>query len=242
MPRKPGRPEKRPCAGRSTSTGQPCKNSAIRGGTVCTVHGGRAPQVAAKAAVRAELENWGLGDTNVDPGEVLLKLVSQSAARAERYARLLEEAYDAAERLKTAHEAELLLVEDEPDGWDDEERPERAATQAARADLRRIFSVGGVAALVGHTYDSSKDGGIYATGEQIRGLADLEAKERDRCANFAAKAVAAGLATRQVELAERQGALVAQLVLAVFDELGLTDEQREAAPDVLERHLRLVAS
>jgi hypothetical protein len=28
------------------------------------------------------------------------------------------------------------------------------------------------------------------TGEAIRGLADLEAKERERCANFASKAVA----------------------------------------------------
>lgn len=235
MPRKPGRPERRPCAGHSVTTGQPCKNSAIRGGKVCTAHGGRAKQVRAKAAVRAELEDWGLGDTNVDPGEVLLRLVSQSAARAERYARLLEEAYAAAERLKTAHDAEQLI--ETPEGVE-----ETSAVQVARDDLRRIFATGGVAALIGHTYDSSKDGGIYATGEQIRGLADLEAKERDRCASMAAKAVAAGLATRQVELAERQGALIAQLLLAVFDELDLTDAQREVAPDVLDRHLRLVAS
>jgi hypothetical protein len=31
--------------------------------------------------------------------------------------------------------------------------------------------------------------GVYVTGEATRGLADLEAKERDRCANFASKAV-----------------------------------------------------
>ena len=41
------------------------------------------------------------------------------------------------------------------------------------------------------------------TGEAIRGLADLEAKERERCANFASKAVAAGLAERTVRIAER---------------------------------------
>lgn len=222
------------CRGHN-KTGKPCGNWAIRGGTVCVSHGGKAPRVARKAAVRAELEAWGLGDTNVDPGEVLLRLVSQSAARAERYARLLEEAYEAAERLKAAHDAEELV--ETVEGIE-----ETSAMQVARDDLRRIFSTGGVSALIGHTYDSSKDGGIYATGEQIRGLADLEAKERDRCADFAAKAVKAGLATRQVELAERQGALIAQLVIAVFDELDLTDEQREAAPDVLDRHLRLVAS
>jgi hypothetical protein len=58
-----------------------------------------------KAAVRAELLGRGLGDSTVDPGEVLLRLVTQSAARAERYAMLLEEAYEAAERLKQAHYA-----------------------------------------------------------------------------------------------------------------------------------------
>ena len=34
------------------SSGQQCKKAPIRGGTVCTVHGGSAPQVKAKAAQR----------------------------------------------------------------------------------------------------------------------------------------------------------------------------------------------
>lgn len=34
--------------------GQPCRNWAIRGGYVCRIHGGAAPQVLAKARVRAE--------------------------------------------------------------------------------------------------------------------------------------------------------------------------------------------
>lgn len=233
--RQPGPPERGGCSGHNKA-GKKCGNYAIRGGTVCTVHGGKAPRVAAKAAVRAELQAWGLGDTTVDPGDVLLRLVSQSAARAERYSVLLQEAYEAAERLKKAHETEHLF--ETADGYDEEP----AAVQQARDDLKRIFNSGGVAALIGNTYGDSKTGGVYATGEQIRGLADLEAKERDRCASMAAKAVAAGLATRQVELAERQGALIASLLTAVFDELDLTDAQREAAPDVLDRQLRLVAS
>jgi hypothetical protein len=55
---------------------------------------------------------------------------------------------------------------------------------------------------------------VFATGEAIRGLVQLEAQERDRAAGMAAKAVAAGLATRQVELAERQGQLVAEVIRA----------------------------
>jgi hypothetical protein len=38
--------------------------------------------VKAKAAIRAELLGCGLGDTTVDSGEVLLRLVTQSAALA----------------------------------------------------------------------------------------------------------------------------------------------------------------
>ena len=51
----------------------------------------------------------GLGDVHVDPGETLLRLVSQSAARAEMYARLLEDAYEAAERLKQSHDAGMQI-------------------------------------------------------------------------------------------------------------------------------------
>ena len=54
-------------------------------------------------------------------------------------------------------------------------------------DLDRIFSTGVVAALVGNTYGAAKDVGVYVTGEAIRGVADLDAKERDRWANFASK-------------------------------------------------------
>jgi hypothetical protein len=71
-----------------------------------------------------------------------------------------------------------------------------------------------VSALVGNTYGAAKDVGVYRTGETIRGLAELEAKERERCANFAGKAVAAGLNERMVKIAEAQGELIAKLLKA----------------------------
>jgi hypothetical protein len=219
---------------RATSrAGKQCKNKAIPGGAVCRFHGGASPHVASKAAVRAEVMNWGLGDTAVDPGEVLLRLVTQSAARAETYARLLPEAFDAAERLKQAHE-EGANVEALGD--------ENADTAETARDLDRIFNTGGVAALVGNTYGAAKDVGVYVTGEAIRGLADLEAKERERCANFASKAVAAGLNERMVRLAERQGELLAQVIRGDLDELGLSAEQKQLAPEVVRRHLAAAAS
>lgn len=227
------------CIGHNASGG-PCGKDAIAGGKVCTTHGGMAPKVKAKAAVRAEVMRWGLGDVAVDPGEVLLRLVSQSAARVEAYARLLEDAYQAAERLKVAHEAHRLIAVTAPDG---EDSAEAAAIQQARLELDRIFNAGGVAALIGHQYDATKDGTLYAASEQIRGLADLEAQERDRCAGFAAKAIAAGLAERQVRLAEQQGALIAELIRKVIDDpdLGLTAQQRRSAGQIAARHLRLAS-
>lgn len=40
------------CSGRSSQTGKPCQRWSIRGGYVCPSHGGRAPQVRAKARER----------------------------------------------------------------------------------------------------------------------------------------------------------------------------------------------
>lgn len=188
-------------------TGEPCARYPRKGSAVCDTHGGAAPQVKSRAAVRAELLSWGLaGHAELaDPGETLLRLVTQSAARCEMYARYLAEAVDAAERLQrsgVAPESDLLEAE------------------TARLDLERVFNAGPVAALIGHTYAGTQTSGVIATGEKIRGLAELEAQERDRCANFAAKAVAAGLAERMVRASEQMAALTAAAVERAMVRLG----------------------
>ncbi|MEU3452156.1 hypothetical protein ABZ671_00735 [Micromonospora sp. NPDC006766] len=142
--------------------------------------------------------NWGLGDTHVDPGELLLRLVSQSAARAAAYA------------------AELESIVAEKDG-----------------KLRK--------ALTGDTYTVTAEGDPVKTGEYVRAIAKLEADERDRAANFAAKAVAAGIAERQVRLAERQGAMLAEVIRRILGDLNLTPEQSARVSEVVPRHLRAVA-
>jgi hypothetical protein len=177
---------------------------------------------------------WSIGEVVDDPGETLLRLVMQSRKRADLYALLLQEAFEAAERLKHARDGDAQI--DAPG----DELADTAET--ARRDLDRIFNTGGVAALVGNTYGSAKDVGVYVTGEAIRGLADLEAKERERCANFASKAVAPGLNERMVRLAERQGELLAQVIRGVLDELGQSAEQKQLAPEVVRRHLTAAAS
>ena len=211
------------CTKRRTD-GEPCQAQAVAGTEACTKHAGiPTAQAKAKGAVVVELSRWGITDKTLDPGITLLQLMTQSFTRAQMYAGLLEEAYDAAERLQAA-EAELSNTS--PSTLPGTE-PNRSDMERASADLQRIFNTGGVSALIGHTYASSggEFGGVFASGEAIRGLVQLEAQERDRAAGMAAKAVAAGLATRQVELAERQGALVADVIRAVLRDLGhdLTD-------------------
>jgi hypothetical protein len=182
------------CKAISKSSRKQCQNWAIQGGEVCRIHGGGAPAVKAKAAVRAEVMSWGLGDATVDPGEVLLRLVTQSAARVERYASELE-----------------AMVTESP-------------------SLRE--------ALVAEQWAATEDGELYKRGEYIRGLAVLEAQERDRLASFAAKAVAAGLAERTVRVAERQGQLMVEMVQAALREVDLSPEQVSAFKAALARQAR----
>ena len=99
-------------------------------------------------------------------------------------------------------------------------------------------------ALVGDSYITGMDGSVHKAGEYIRGLVVLEAQERDRCANFCIKAIAAGIAERQVKLAEQQGALIAEVIRAMIadPEFGLTVEQQEMGKRIASRHLRLVSA
>lgn len=177
----------RQCTAKSSTTGERCERAPIKGGTVCTTHGGKSPIVAAHAKVRAEVLAWGLGDVCADPGEVLLRLVTQSAARAQRYAAELEQ-----------------MVTDSPSLRD---------------------------ALVGDAW-----GEFGKVGEYVRGLTRLEAEERDRCAGFAAKAIAAGLAERQVRLAERQGALLVAVIQAILGDFGLAGDPR--IPQIVATRIR----
>lgn len=56
----------------------------------------------AKAAIRADMISWGLDAPTVDPGDTLLKLVSQSASRAQRYAAELEDMVAGSDTLRGA--------------------------------------------------------------------------------------------------------------------------------------------
>ncbi|MGH7743230.1 MAG: hypothetical protein ACREQ5_00205 [Candidatus Dormibacteria bacterium] len=179
----------------------------MQGSTVCSLH---LPNPAArkKAAVRAELARWGLGDTHTDPGECLLRLVSQSSARAQFYAELLQEQYERADA------------------------GQETTTLPAR-----------ISVLVGRAFALNRDGQPVPVSEAVRALVQLEGEERDRLCSFAAKAIAAGLAERQVRLSERMGAMMAEVLRGVLGDpaLGLSDDQRAAVPALLREHLSIAS-
>lgn len=196
------------CTARRTTDGKPCKRYAIEGGSVCPSHGGAFPAVQKRALVRAELASWGLGDTTLDPGDTLMRLHSQSAARAELYAGLLQEAFD-------AKQAEDLI---------------------AGSSGFRMPS--GIAALIGHRFAVDNQGNRVPIQEAIRGLAELEAQERDRCANFAMKCVQAGLREREVRLAEEDAARMHKALMVALAFAGIAGEVRAMFIDKFASGLR----
>lgn len=70
----------------------------------------------------------------------------------------------------------------------------------------------------------------------------LYQKERAHLVAVAKTAIAAGIAERQVKLAEAQGAMLAQVIRAVLDDLVLTPEQQARVPEIVPRHLRAIAA
>lgn len=101
--------------------------------------------------------------------------------------------------------------------------------------------VGVGAGLIGHTLSGVRDIGIFATGEALRGLVQLEAAERDRCVRFAKTAHDMKIDEAQIKIAETQGALLAGVISRVLDALELTAEQRIKVPEIVPRELRAVA-
>lgn len=70
----------------------------------------------------------------------------------------------------------------------------------------------------------------------------LYGEERDRLMRMCKIAHDMGIAERHVELAERVGSLMADLLRGVLGELDLSEEQKERASAAVPRHLRLIAS
>jgi hypothetical protein len=93
--------------------------------------------------------------------------------------------------------------------------------------------------LVGYVYSASTAAdGIYPASEQIRALVKLEAEERERCVRFAAAAHALGVREHAVNVAQVLAGVFDAVLDGIFDDLQLTEEQRESLPTVVPARLR----
>lgn len=82
---------------------------------------------------------------------------------------------------------------------------------------------------------------LVKVGEYIKGLATLENQERDRAARYAKLAIDADLVTAQSKLAAQHGALIEAVMLAAFEQMQLTPEQRRVAPVAVRAALEAVS-
>lgn len=198
------------CTRKAKSTGVRCHFLAIRGLDRCRMHAGEKAEVA--KAKGAAITAWSAlsGEPAVSATQAVLGMLQMSWLRVHLYARLLNEQVDAAQDAR------------EDGGFSG----------------RGAGGVGPGAGLVGHTFSGVKDIGVFATGEAVRGLAQLEAAERDRCVRYAKTAHDMGIAEAQVEIAKRQADIFAAAFMRMINALDLTLEQRTRAAERMTRELQ----
>ena len=205
---------------RSRGRGE-CHGAAITGTDACRMHIGVPVAVArsqAQAAQAITAFSVLTGVPSLDPGHAVLGMLQMSWLRAHLYAGLLEDQMQAARE-----EAELR-----GGGFVDGAADDQPAAE-------------GVAGLIGHTFAADKVAGIFASGEAVRALVQLEAQERDRAVRYAKTAHDMGIAEREVKLAESQGQLLASVVRNILGDLELSEEQQERAAGVIQRRFREAA-
>jgi hypothetical protein len=98
------------CSGHRTD-GQPCQAWAINGGEVCAVHGGRAPQVKAAAAVRVaerKAEAILAGIADFEPVTDPLTQLQRVAGRAVRFVEVLEPVVAELRRIRYTTQTEQI--------------------------------------------------------------------------------------------------------------------------------------
>jgi hypothetical protein len=75
---------------------------------------------------------------------------------------------------------------------------------------------------------------------EARVLIQSHRDERDRTARVAATALDAGIAERQIRLAEQYGHMIARLIQGILGDLQLTGAQQKLVPDAVRTHLLAV--
>jgi hypothetical protein len=231
--------------GHKNKRGEPCGQNVPKGTRHCTGHA-RKPkeQHKAEGLTRIEFTKWmldGHDGSSIDPRVEILRMIAFWKWRCNLYGSLLGQAYEAAERLQQAAAAEQITFIAEQVEVDDRgrEQPEHPELQTARADLQRVFSLGGVSALVGVKYDADRNGNVYGVDEGVRALTELERKAHEMVAKMCALAIQAKVAEAKIDLAKQVGVMIQVVIVGVLTELGVKAAE-ERVWELVVRHMDLV--
>lgn len=177
----------------------------------CKLHGGSTPTHVAHAGrerARQAVATFGLPQ-DIDPRDALLQEVHRSAG----HVAWLGELVASLEHGGTGYRREEWI-----DGAPDDEDARTRDVYVPLSGLKQL----------------STDGKYEKPSVWV----ELYQRERRHLREVCRDAIAAGIAERQVRLAEQQGAVIVSVIRAVLADLGLTAEQAALVPDIVPRHLR----
>lgn len=195
----------------------------------CKLHGGRTPTQSKRAAVLAvQAAHSAAGhfgqQLTIDPHEALLTLVREAYGNVTFLRSLVQElesgarlvagdfgADDLAADTKTGDDARVAELDDLVDA-----APSRRASIAGRVDWESLKAAPHVL--------------VVMYGDWC-----------DRLARYSRTAIESGVREREIELAERQGQMIAAVIRGVLADLGLSRQQRDLAPALVRRHLSAIA-
>lgn len=194
----------------------------------CKLHGGKTPtqnKRAAIDAVKASQSHAGHFGQQIaiDPHDALLALVREAYGNV-TFLRSLVQELEPGFRLVHGDDGTADLESDTRDGDDLGEldelidaAPARRASIAGRVDWESLRAAPHVL--------------VVMYGDWC-----------DRLARYSRTAIESGVREREIELAERQGQMIAAVIRGVLADLGLSREQRELAPTLVRRHLSAIAA
>lgn len=211
--------------------GGPCLKGVAPGDTGCNFHRLDVPtKFPEDLQIGARIERrWGLPkadkfleDEIVDPAEVLLSLITQSARRVAYYSSELGRLAAVAEQLTLPPKEEVILGAlagtGSPDAWHSVEDPHEE---------------GALASVMAPDYAVIPAGERVRVGQKVRALTDLEARERTALAKLCKDALSLGIEARRVKIAQERGGNFAAVVQALVQRLGLSPDQLAAVPEAL---------
>lgn len=212
---------------KSRGRGQ-CHKLAVRGMKNCDMHQGMSKDLS-KAMGEAKITAWSaIGQA----GEVISAPMAVLGVLQMTWLRLA--VYN--EMLRKQVTRPMIEAQEVIEGA--EEDPFAAAESANAALTGEIETTGETSGLIGQRIGAAgKDGVLFAQGEEIRALVQLEERERHNVVKFAKTAHDMGISERIVGLAERWSDVVATRIGDMMAELDLTEAQQAKVPALVQKHL-----